>query len=102
MTANIFITHIPYKGTGPQLTDLLAGRLDAASVGASAILQHIKAGKLKALATTGMTRPPLLPDLPTIHEAGLSGYDSTSWNAIYAPAGTRIDAYRRISSQPAP
>ena len=65
MTADMFITHIPYKGTGPQLTDLLAGRLDAASVGASAILPQIKAGKLRCIATGSTQRLPQLPDVGT-------------------------------------
>ena len=86
MTANIFITHIPYKGTGPQLTDLLAGRLDAASVGASAILQHIKAGKLRCIATGSAQRLPQLPDVPTVAEQGFPGFEMTQWYGILAPA----------------
>lgn len=86
MTANIFITHIPYKGTGPQLTDLLAGRLDAASVGASAILSHIKAGKLRCIATGSARRLPQLPDVPTVAEQGFPGFEMTQWYGMMAPA----------------
>lgn len=86
MTANIFITHIPYKGTGPQLTDLLAGRLEAASVGASAILQHIKAGKLRCIATGSTHRLPQLPDVPTVAEQGFPGFEMTQWYGLLAPA----------------
>jgi tripartite-type tricarboxylate transporter receptor subunit TctC len=86
MTANIFITHIPYKGTGPQLTDLLAGRLEAASVGASAILQHIKAGKLRCIATGSAQRLPQLPDVPTVAEQGFPGFEMTQWYGMLAPA----------------
>jgi tripartite-type tricarboxylate transporter receptor subunit TctC len=86
MTADIFITHIPYKGTGPQLTDLLAGRLDAASVGASAILQHIKAGKLRCIATGSTQRLPQLPDVPTVAEQGFPGFEMTQWYGMLAPA----------------
>ncbi|MBC5784709.1 tripartite tricarboxylate transporter substrate binding protein [Ramlibacter sp. USB13] len=86
MTANIFITHIPYKGTGPQLTDLLAGRLEAASVGASAILQHIKAGKLRCIATGSAQRLPQLPDVPTVAEQGFPGFEMTQWYGLLAPA----------------
>jgi tripartite-type tricarboxylate transporter receptor subunit TctC len=86
MTANLFITHIPYKGTGPQLTDLLAGRLDAASVGASAILQHIKAGKLRCIATGSTQRLPQLPDVPTVAEQGFPGFEMTQWYGLLAPA----------------
>ena len=86
MTANLFITHIPYKGTGPQLTDLLAGRLEAAAVGASAILQHIKAGKLRCIATGSTQRLPQLPDVPTVAEQGFPGFEMTQWYGMLAPA----------------
>ena len=86
MTSNIFITHIPYKGTGPQLTDLLAGRLEAASVGASAILQHIKTGKLRCIATGSTQRLPQLPDVPTVAEQGYPGFEMTQWYGILAPS----------------
>jgi tripartite-type tricarboxylate transporter receptor subunit TctC len=86
MTANLFITHIPYKGTGPQLTDLLAGRLEAASIGASAVLQHIKAGKLRCIATGSAQRLPQLPDVPTVAEQGFPGFEMTQWYGMLAPA----------------
>ena len=86
MTAGLFITHIPYKGTGPQLTDLLAGRLEAAAVGASAILQHIKAGKLRCIATGSAQRLAQLPDVPTVAEQGFPGFEMTQWYGILAPA----------------
>ena len=86
MTSNIFITHIPYRGTGPQLTDLLAGRLDAASVGASAIIQHIKTGKLRCIATGSSQRLPQLPDVPTVAEQGFPGFEMTQWYGMLAPA----------------
>jgi tripartite-type tricarboxylate transporter receptor subunit TctC len=86
MTANIFLTHIPYKGTGPQLTDLLAGRLEAASVGAAAILPHIKAGKLRCIATGSTQRLPQLPDVPTVAESGFPGFEMTQWYGMLAPA----------------
>jgi tripartite-type tricarboxylate transporter receptor subunit TctC len=81
------------------LVDLMSGQVNMAFDNLSAAIQHIKAGKLKAIATTGMQRPPQLPDLPTIHEAGLSGYDSTSWNAIYAPAGTPKEIVDRLNRE---
>jgi tripartite-type tricarboxylate transporter receptor subunit TctC len=86
MAADIFILHVPYKGTGPQLTDLLAGRLDAASVGASAILQHIKAGKLRCIATGSTQRLPQLPDVPTVAEQGYPGFEMTQWYGMLAPS----------------
>jgi tripartite-type tricarboxylate transporter receptor subunit TctC len=86
MATNTFLLHIPYKGTGPQLTDLLAGRLEAASVGASAILPHIKAGKLRCIATGSAQRLPQLPDVPTVAEQGFPGFEMTQWYGMLAPA----------------
>src|SRR5688500_3626062 len=91
--------HVPYKGSGPMLIDLISGQVNMAFDNLSAAIQHIKAGKLKALATTGSKRAPLLPDLPTISEAGLTGYDSTSWNAVFAPAGTPRAIVDRLNKE---
>jgi len=91
--------HIPYKGSGPMLIDLLSGTTNMAFDNLSASMVHIKAGKLKALATTGAKRSPALPDIPTVAEAGLAGYDSTSWNAIYAPAGTPREIVERLNRE---
>ena len=86
MVTETFITHVPYRGTGPQLTDLMAGRLDAASVGASAVLQFIKAGKLRCIATGTTQRIPQLPDVPTVAEQGYPGFEMTQWYGLLAPA----------------
>jgi tripartite-type tricarboxylate transporter receptor subunit TctC len=93
------MTHVPYKGSGPMLIDLISGQVNMAFDNLSSSMAHIKAGKLKALATTGATRAPALPDVPTVAEAGLSGYDSTSWNAIYAPVGTPKDVVARLNRE---
>ena len=84
--SDTFILHVPYRGTGPQLTDLLAGRLDAASVGAPAILQFIKAGKLRCIATGSTQRIAQLPDVPTVAEQGYPGFEMTQWYGLLAPA----------------
>jgi tripartite-type tricarboxylate transporter receptor subunit TctC len=86
MAANLFILHVPYRGTGPQLTDLLAGRLQIAAVGAPAVLQFIKAGKLRCLATGSKERLPQLPDVPTVAEQGFPGFEMTQWYGLLAPA----------------
>lgn len=99
MTADIFITHIPYKGTGPQLTDLLSGRLDAASVGASAILPQIKAGKLRCIATGSTRRLPQLPDVPTVAEQGYPGFEMTQWYGMMAPASMPQPAIDRLAAE---
>ena len=86
LTAGFFMLHVPYRGTGPQLTDLLSGRLDAAAVGASAILSHIKAGKLRCIATGSTRRLPQLPDVATVAEQGFPGFEMTQWYGLQAPA----------------
>ena len=86
MATGIFVVHVPYRGTGPQLTDLLAGRLHAAAVGAPAILQFIKAGKLRCIATGSAQRIAALPDVPTVAEQGWPGFEMTQWYGLLAPA----------------
>ena len=82
------ILHIPYKGSGPAVTDLLAGQVNMMFDNIPSSLPHIKAGKLRALATTGAKRDPALPDLPTLAEAGVRGYESGVWFGLSVPAGT--------------
>ena len=86
MATGIFILHVPYRGTGPQLTDLLAGRLHAASVGAPAILQFIKTGKLRCIATGTAQRIAQLPEVPTVAEQGYPGFEMTQWYGLLAPS----------------
>ncbi|RYX92824.1 MAG: tripartite tricarboxylate transporter substrate binding protein [Comamonadaceae bacterium] len=98
MTAGFFMLHVPYRGTGPQLTDLLAGRLDAAAVGASAILAHIKAGKLRCIATGSTQRVPQLPDVPTVAEQGFPGFEMTQWYGLQAPANLSPAHLEKLSA----
>jgi tripartite-type tricarboxylate transporter receptor subunit TctC len=86
MVTGTFVLHVPYRGTGPMLTDLLAGRLQAAAVGAPALLQFIKAGKLRCIATGTTTRLPALPDVPTVAEQGYKGFEMTQWYGLLAPS----------------
>jgi len=86
--AKVDLLHVPYKGTGQAVTDLLAGQIDLLFAPAQAVLPHVKAGKLKALAVTSGSRSKLLPDVPTMQEAGVQGFEFTQWLAILAPAGT--------------
>ena len=97
MVSDTFVLHVPYRGTGPQLTDLLAGRLDAAAVGAPAILAHIKSGKLRAIATGTSTRLALLPDVPTVAESGYPGFEMTQWYGLNAPASMSQEAVAKIA-----
>jgi tripartite-type tricarboxylate transporter receptor subunit TctC len=86
MVAEVFAVHVPYRGTGPMLTDLMAGRLQAAAVGAPALIQFIKAGKLRCIATGTTTRLPQLPDVPTVAEQGFKGFEMTQWYGLLAPS----------------
>jgi tripartite-type tricarboxylate transporter receptor subunit TctC len=86
MATETFVVHVPYRGTGPMLTDLMAGRLQAASVGAPALLQFIKAGRLRCIATGTTQRLPQLPDVPTVAEQGFKGFEMTQWYGLLAPS----------------
>ena len=86
MVSETFVLHVPYRGTGPMLTDLLAGRLQAAAVGAPALLQFIKAGKLRCIATGTTSRLPQLPDVATVAEQGYKGFEMTQWYGLMAPS----------------
>ncbi len=98
MVSNMFLLHVPYRGTGPQLTDLLSGRLEAAAVGASAILPHIKAGKLRCIATGSAQRLAQLPDVATVAEQGFPGFEMTQWYGLQAPANLAPAHLERLSA----
>src|SRR6185503_12983794 len=98
MVSDTFIVHVPYRGTGPQLTDLLGGRLDAASVGAPAVMQFIKTGKLRCIATGTTTRIPQLPDVPTVAEQGFPGFEMTQWYGLLAPASLPQPAVDKLAA----
>ena len=87
LAANVSITHIPYKGTGPAMTDLLAGQVHMQFAGISSARTHVEAGRLRALAVTNKTRNPAMPAVPTFEEFGLQGVDADSYWGVYAPSG---------------
>jgi tripartite-type tricarboxylate transporter receptor subunit TctC len=92
------IAHIPYKGSGPAIADLIGGHVDMMFDNAPSAMSHIRSGKLRALATTGAKRVPSLPDLPTIAEAGVAGYESSGWFGLAMPAGTPKAIVDRVSA----
>ncbi|RST56744.1 Bug family tripartite tricarboxylate transporter substrate binding protein [Variovorax sp. MHTC-1] len=91
-----FITHIPYRGAGPALQDLIAGNVDCMFDGLGSSAQHIKAGRIKALMMAGTKRNPAFPDVPSAAEVGLPDYTVTTWYGLWAPKGTPADVQARI------
>ena len=98
MASGTFITHVPYRGTGPMLTDLIAGRLDAASIGAAAVLQFVRTGKLRCIATGTLKRIAQLPDVPTVAEQGFPGFEMTQWYGLNAPANLPQAAIDKLAA----
>jgi tripartite-type tricarboxylate transporter receptor subunit TctC len=94
----IDIVHVPYKGSGPALVDLVAGQIHLMFANMTAAVPHVKTGKLRALATSGATRSPVLPELPTVVEAGVPGYIATSWFGMLVPAGTPQEIVGKLAA----
>jgi tripartite-type tricarboxylate transporter receptor subunit TctC len=97
--ANINLVHVPYKGTAPAATALLAGDVSLAFSSIPTVLPHVRAGKLRALAVGDAARVASLPEYPTIAESGLAGYEAFSWAGVIAPAGTAREVVRRVNAE---
>lgn len=96
--AAVAIEHIPYKGDAPAMTDLLGGRVQMYSTTIGGVLQYIRSGRLRALVVTGKTRASVLPEVPTMEEAGLPGYEIVSWYGVIAPAQTPAAIVERLNA----
>ncbi|KAF7963835.1 ABC transporter substrate-binding protein [Cupriavidus sp. UYMU48A] len=96
--AQVPVTHVPYKGAGPVVSDLIGGQVDMFVTTPPSVIGQVKAGKIKALAYTGPKRHPSMPDVPTSAEAGLPSYNVESWFAVFAPAGTPPDIVNKLSA----
>jgi tripartite-type tricarboxylate transporter receptor subunit TctC len=96
--AGVDMLHIPYKGAAPALNDLLGGQISVMFDSVPGVLQHIRAGKLRALAVTSLKRSAALPDVPAIDEAGLKGFDSTAWFGLYGPGNMNADLKKKLST----
>lgn len=97
--AGVKMTHVPYKGSAPALTDVMAGQVDLMFDTMLSSMLHVKAGKLKALAVTSAQRSSVAPDLPTVAESGLTGYEAIAWNGLLAPAGTPREVIARLNTE---
>ena len=97
--AGVDMQHIPYRGSGQMMPELLGGTLLVAFDNIATAVQHVNAGKLRALAVTSATRSVVAPDVPTMAEAGLAGYDISSWQAVFAPAGTPAPIVERLYTE---
>jgi tripartite-type tricarboxylate transporter receptor subunit TctC len=95
---NVDMLHVPYKGMGPAISDLLGGQIDLMFAPAQAAMPNVKAGKLKVLAVTSLKRSVALPDIQTVAESGLPGFDAVGWFGLFAPAATPPEVVARISS----
>jgi tripartite-type tricarboxylate transporter receptor subunit TctC len=96
--AGINMVHVPYKGLAPAITDLLGGQVQVLFADVGLVAPHIKAGKVKAIAVTGASRATALPDVPTMSEAGLTGYRAGTWYGLFAPTGTPKDVIARVNA----
>ena len=97
--AGVNMNHIPYKGSAPALTDLIGGQVQLMFDNLPSSMPHIKAGRLRALAVTSLKRSAALPDVPTIAESALPGFDASSWFALFAPAGTPKEIVAKLNSE---
>ncbi len=93
------LKHVPYRGSNGAMTDLIAGVVDSSFAGITNALPHLATGKLKALAVTTATRAPQMPDVPTLQEAGVAGYDASNWLALLGPAGMPKEIVQRLNSE---
>jgi tripartite-type tricarboxylate transporter receptor subunit TctC len=99
MTAKVDIVHVPYKGAGPAIPDLIGGHVDMFFSGMPPALPHVKSGKLRALAVTTAKRSAAAPEVPTMAESGVTGFDINNWFAFFVPAGTPADVVARLNTE---
>jgi tripartite-type tricarboxylate transporter receptor subunit TctC len=97
--AGVDMLHVPYKGSGPAVTDLVGGQVNLMFDNMPSSLPHVKTGRLRAIAVTGSKRSPAVPDLPTIAESGVPGYDSVAWFGVLAPAGTPPAIVNKLNAE---
>jgi tripartite-type tricarboxylate transporter receptor subunit TctC len=99
LRTRIFMLHIPYRGTAPSVTDLIAGQVDATFTGAPAVLPHVRSGRLRALAVSSRERLAALPDVPSVAESGVPNFEADQWYGVVAPAGTPAAVVARLNAE---
>lgn len=99
LVAQFQMLHVPYRGTAPSITDLLAGQVDATFTGVTAVLPHVRSGRLRALAVSSLQRLPTLPEVPTVAKRGFPGFDADQWYGIVAPAGMPATLVTRLNDE---
>jgi tripartite-type tricarboxylate transporter receptor subunit TctC len=99
LKARIFISHIPYRGTAPSVTDVIGGQVDCTFTGAPAVIPHVRSGRLRALAVSSSKRLAALPDVPTTAESGYPGFEADQWYGLVAPAGTPAAVVARLNAE---
>ena len=97
LRAGIFVSHIPYRGAAPSVSDVIAGHVDSIFTGSPALLPHIRSGRLRALAVSSASRLPTLPDVPTVAESGFPGFEADQWYGLVAPEGTPAEVIKRLN-----
>jgi tripartite-type tricarboxylate transporter receptor subunit TctC len=97
--SGVDMVHVPYKGTAPAMIDLLGGRVSAMFDQIATAMPHIKAGKLVAIGVTTSKRASIAPEIPTLAESGLPGYEATTWHGLFAPAGTPKDIIVKLNGE---
>ena len=95
---NLNLLHVPYKGSGPALSDLLGSQVESMMDQLTASIGHIREGRIKALAITSRSRSPLLPNVPTLEEVGVKGYEASTFTGLFAPAGTPQPVLSKLSA----
>lgn len=99
LKARIFVSHIPYRGTAPSVTDVIGGQVDCTFTGAPAVIPHVRSGRLRALAVSSSKRLAALPDVPTTSESGYPGFEADQWYGLVAPAGTPAAVVARLNAE---
>ena len=99
LRARIFVSHIPYRGTAPSITDVIGGQVDCTFTGAPTVIPHVRSGRLRALAVSSAQRLPALPNVPTVAESGYPGFEADQWYGLVAPAGTPAAVVVRLNAE---